>query len=308
MPEVVEVCTTAQYIKHKIANADLISVTILGGKYKKKTLMGLSILDYQYPLKLLDVNSKGKRLWFRLESAENKLFYIFSSFGLEGRWGFEKTTYSHIRLEFLQDGEFIYLYFTDHRNFGNIMITDSDKVKEQYVDELAPDFLKETLTTKILKDRINNLMMVSRSAHKKKIITILMEQKINKSLGSGLGNYLVAEILYRAKISPHISLEDLYKKPKFIKQLTNSIKYVLKLCYMTNETGYMKYLSDFIDTHKELIKTDELPMYHSDVQLEDDTFKFKVYRKKTDPDGHMVTNEEIIKGRTAYWVPDVQKA
>jgi formamidopyrimidine-DNA glycosylase len=133
----------------------------------------------------------------------------------------------------------------------------------------------------------------------------MMEQNKKNGIGSGLGNYLVPEILYRAKISPHRHVGDLSKKD--VENLLDSMKYIIKLCYVTNTTDYVSHLSKFLKTHRNKIKSGKFPNYISDIKIEDDKSDFKVYRKKIDEFGNKIIGEEIIKGRTTYWCPDVQK-
>jgi hypothetical protein len=47
--------------------------------------------------------------------------------------------------------------------------------------------------------------------------------------------------------------------------------------------------------------------YHPDIELEEDTFEFQVYKRKVDPLGNEVLADKIIGNRSTYWVPNVQK-
>ena len=121
------------------------------------------------------------------------------------------------------------------------------------------------------------------------------------------GNYLTAEILYRAKISPHKTLEEIYNDDALIKRLTKNIKYVLKLCFLTNKTGYMNHIEEHVKQIRKNIKSGKIKDYHKTVKIKDEEFCYYVYRKKTDPFDNKVIAEEIIKNRRMYWVPTVQK-
>ena len=136
-----------------------------------------------------------------------------------------------------------------------------------------------------------------------------MDQTKN-GLGSGIGNYLANEILYRAKMSPHTSLKDLVSNKSRCYQLSQAIKYTFKLSYLTNISGYMEHLENFLDTHKKLIKSGELPIYHKTTKINKKDLKtgftYQVYQQKTDPLGNPVIKENIISNRTAYWVKEIQ--
>jgi formamidopyrimidine-DNA glycosylase len=128
-----------------------------------------------------------------------------------------------------------------------------------------------------------------------------MEQKKNAGLGSGIGNYLVAEILYDSKISPYMKMIDLFNNKNSIKRLEKSIKYIIKLAFITNKTKYFSMC----------IKKKNLPNYHPDIIIsKNDKFKFKVYRLKIDPFKNPVIGSKIVgygnKKRTTYWAPNVQ--
>ncbi len=133
----------------------------------------------------------------------------------------------------------------------------------------------------------------------KPIVTVLMDQK---KIGSGIGNYLSAEILYRSKISPHRICKDITDNE--IKILEYWIKYVVKLSYAHNKIGYMINLED---DHHNVKKIN----YHPKIKLHENTFKFYVYRRKQDPFGNKVIGDKIVGSgvnkRTTYWVPSVQK-
>ena len=68
---------------------------------------------------------------------------------------------------------------------------------------------------------------------------------------SGIGNYLSAEILYDAKISPHRQLDKLSNTEK--KQLAHSMRKIVKLAYYDNKTGYMEHYIQFMIHSKKQI-------------------------------------------------------
>ena len=153
---------------------------------------------------------------------------------------------------------------------------------------------------------------VDKKRKDKKIVEILMEQKKNCGLGSGLGNYLVAEILYYAKISPFKTIYEIYSDRAMSDRLSDSIEKVVKSAYKTSYVGYLddadeefakyvKKLRKNIDEDKDYIYN-----FHPDIEV-GDVFQFNVYGQKQDPKGNPVKKDKIIKGRTTYWVPDVQK-
>jgi formamidopyrimidine-DNA glycosylase len=246
-----------------------------------------------------------KLLWIELEGEK----YFLSHLGLAGFWSFKKNENDRIRIkiENEKNGKIYYLCYQDPRNFGNmdVMIMKSDLLKK--INALAMDALKEEFTDNEFIERVNKFLSVSSARKKQKIFLALMEQNDSKGIVSGLGNYLTPEILWRSRIDPNREVGSLSNDELI--RLSESIKYVTKLSYYNNTTGYMTNFGDFIVTHKERIDEEIYPEYHKDIKLnKNDKFQFNVYQKKKDPFGNdVIADKTINKGRTTYWVKDIQK-
>lgn len=304
MPEVCEVALTSFYLNDKIKNMKLKEIKINGGKYSKIPLPKLDEFNKLLPLNISNVDSKGKQMWFELKN-NTKKYYIMSHFGMDGRWSFEHEKHANIQFILTNNDDIVNMYFIDHRNFGRIEFISNSTLFKKKINNLGPDFLKEDFTENDLKNRMKTILYKNNKIialkRDKSIVKILMEgQKKDDGIGSGLGNYLTAEILYRAKIDPHKTLGEIYQDDKLIKQLSDSIKLVTKLSYISNITDYIGH--DIKDT----VKT-KIPVYHKNVNIKGLKFCFMVYRKKFDPFKNPVSTTEIIKGRKLYYVPNVQK-
>lgn len=304
MPEGVEVCLTAQYLNLRLNGYKVTNYTVTGGKFARTGILGFA--DQKLPWKILSVNSKGKALWFQVET-DNGIMNILSTFGLVGHWGFEKEEYSHVKLELTDGKNAIQLYYSDFRNFGNMALVDEEDLND-YINPLAPDLLKESFTDDELFARITASINRSPKAGNAKIVKILLEQKTAAgSIGSGIGNYLVAEILYHAKISPHTELKDIGSNRVLSDTLANSIRWITKLSYLTNRSGYMEHFTHFFDERQKLLEDGLLPIYHPTVKIPKGVvFEYAVYQKKIDPDGNKVFKDKIVSGRSTYWVKTVQ--
>lgn len=272
MPEGPEVAITSQYLDAKMRGKQLTAIRVLSGRYKRTPMTGLSTLKRALPLKVLEVNSRGKFMWFNLDQR----FDIWNTFGLTGTWRLEPDAYARIELVVNNKS----YYFSDMRNFGTMKISKDKSALLAKIRTLTPDFLRDPVNISKIKE------------YDEPIVSLLMNQT---KLGSGLGNYLVAESLYRAKLSPHRLGSSLTKAE--IKRLEDAIKYTIKLAYKANHTGYMAKLE--YDVKK--------VNYHPEIKLGKDTFQFNVYQKKKDPKGHPVIADEIVPGRSTYWVPAIQK-
>ena len=279
MPEVAEITLTAQILLKYLKNKKLKQIKIRSGRYLNKEPVGFKEFIDQLPLTLVNVNSKGKFLYFDLVNDNNEHWYIWNTLGLTGMWSFYKTEYIRFVFKFGS----IKIYFSDMRNFGTIKFDNDKNQLDKKLKSLGPDFLKDDFDLSKIKK------------YNLPIINLLMDQK---KIGSGLGNYLTAEILYHAKISPHRLGNQLSKCD--IKRLTYWIKYITKLAYMDNHTGYMINLEPEMNTIKKV-------NYHPEIDIDHKKFSFDVYRKKLDPCGNKVKAEKILKDRTTYWVPILQK-
>jgi len=294
MPECVEVSLTALWLNSNLKNRSLNDINVLKGRYKKQKIAGLTTFKANAPFKVISIGSKGKVIWIHIKNKQNVSLYIFNRFGLTGEWHMNKDKFSAIELQF----DNLSAYFSDMRNFGTIEIVDKITL-DTLLNKLGDDFLMpfdcDDFYTRL------NTYATSDARKKQPIIKILMDQA---AVGSGIGNYLAAEILYHAKMSPYTKLKILCDSKILSNRLCKSIKYVIKLVYFTDDSPYVNdpELKKFIE--KERKKTKTKNAIHPDVKLKlNDKFTFNVYGQNTDPDGNKVNQSKIIPGRTTYWSP-----
>jgi formamidopyrimidine-DNA glycosylase len=301
MPEGPEVIITTQYLSSKLKGKFISGMKVISGRYysninnsKKKVLNGKEYC-LKSKLEIIDIKSKGKFIYFTLKNTNGEFIYLLNTLGLSGQWSFYNDKQTRVIFN-ISDGDKSYkLYFIDMRNFGTIEFTkDINKLNDK-LNSLAPDILRSNIST----DELYDLMIsIKRDSN---LVKLLMDQK---KLVSGIGNYLVAEILYNSKIDPNRSLFDLSKNEKL--NLAYSMRYVSKLAYYDNTTGYMKLFDGFLKNHKKKIKTNIFENFHKDIII-DKPFNFNVYRQKKDPLDNDVKKKSIIKGRHIYYVPEIQK-
>jgi DNA-formamidopyrimidine glycosylase len=306
MPEVVEVCLTSMFLHNKLKGKKITDIIIHGGRYKRnnmfKNMENIKSFKKLLPLKISKIDSKGKFMWFNL----NNSYYLMNTFGLSGGWGFTKKTHSNIEFKINNNKS---LYFTDSRNFGTIKITNNICELDKKLNKLAPDLLKTDFTENEFYKRVYDLINNNKNNKNKTIIKVLMSQNYPTSLGCGLGNYLAAEVLYMAKISPHTKMINIYNDKKLSDSLSKSIKYITKLSFLTTdvETDYLEDMDYEMCKYIKKIRNNSKYNFHPSVKIYKQKFKFKVYRQKFDPFGNKVKRDKIIDNRTTYWVPDVQK-
>ena len=266
MPESPEVKIMMDNLNRLYSGYVMNKLSICSGTYKHRGPPdGYNIFKRALPLKIDKFNSKGKFIWI---SFKNSLWTIHISLGLTGhfRWNGE-TDHCHFHFHVSKGSKSDIFYLEDQRNFGKFKFVKSDVVLEKKLNSLGMDLLQENVT--------NNdfIKILSKIRNKnKKIGKILLDQKYF----SGVGNYIRAEALYDAKISPYRELCDIDEEELIT--LKQSIIRILK-------KSYKKQSKDGLHT-----------------------YKFTVYGKRgqTDRDGHEIIGERYEKDRTIWWVPSVQ--
>jgi DNA-formamidopyrimidine glycosylase len=301
MPEGPEILITCQYLTTKLKNKKIESIQILSGRYTHQKLKGLDLI-HSHPLTIGMINSKGKFMWMNLIDKHGKIIYMMNTFGMTGRWSFHKNASSRIKFVILSNtdpSKKYDLYYIDARNFGTIEFTINQQILQKKINKLAPDLLKTDMDDNDILRMIR--LFTSTSKKDKNLVKVLMDQE---AIVSGIGNYLVAEILYDAKLNPHRNLKDLSVTD--MKTLAHSMRKIAKSAYYNNNSGYMDNFKIFMSTHSSKIDSGSFPNYHPDIKSKKN-FVFKVYQQKQDPDGNEVEKDEIVKGRTIHWVKNVQK-
>ena len=308
MPEGPEVQITIEFLNKYLSENLIEKIDINSGRYIKQDPKGWDKLVL--PLKVLNVNSKGKFIYFECIDINKNPVYIFNTLGLTGMWSTQiidknnthltftiliknnkKIIQKNIKKENLSSppiGSDLYLpilnfkkiniidknkfelYFADVRRFGTFSFIFSKEELDKKLSKIGPDLLKEN----IKKDEWEK---IKNRAKNKKLVEFLMEQKFI----SGIGNYLSAELMYRVKLSPYTLIKNIDEN--VWNNLLNEIKKVMCDSYFS-QGGTIKFC-DFVPTK----------------------FKFNVYMKDECEKGHKIKKDKIIKGRTTYWCPIEQK-
>jgi formamidopyrimidine-DNA glycosylase len=202
---------------------------------------------------------------------------------------------NHLNVEFITDYKNISFYFYDQLSFGTLKAvggkdgsdSDTNMILEKKLKELGPDLLHESITFELFKTQIRKKVNEN-----KPIGNVIVNQKII----SGVGNYLRADALWMAKISP-------FRKVKDIKDSDNDNNSELHLLY-TSLIGLIWGDYDYKNGVKKghISKSLKLPNnYNRD---------FFIYRQEHDINNNKVKKEELFEGsqkRFIYWVEKIQK-
>ena len=166
------------------------------------------------------------------------------------------------------------MHYKDMRRFGTFRFCSSTDEFEKKLASLGPDILAEDVSDE-------TFMHCMRRYPNRTVVQSLMDQKVL----AGVGNYIKAEALYRAGISPHRVNSSLTDEE--LVRLNQETKWVIRASYASRGAR---------------ISTYELP----DGSTGTYNFKFLVYRRKTDPAGLRVVREQTRDKRTTHWVPERQ--
>jgi formamidopyrimidine-DNA glycosylase len=156
----------------------------------------------------------------------------------------------------------------------------SSDILEQKIRKLGPDMLDDRITYQIFETRFNNY-------NKKIKIGLLL---LDQTFVSGIGNYLRADILYLAKISPFRKLNDINKSE-------------LKRLYYYAYNLIRYYTSIQIDYNKFHLKT--TLDYKLKYKSNDYGRVFLIYGEKFDIFNNPITKEKL-NDRSIYWVKNIQ--
>jgi formamidopyrimidine-DNA glycosylase len=156
MPEGPEILLTAQYLNKCLLNKEISNIEVLSGRYVKNKLVGLNKLVY--PLKVLNVSSKGKFLWFNLVDNNSEPVYLMNIFGLTGMWTNEFDEYSRVRIDLVKSDKSY--YYSDMIGYGTLKIVFTKKELDKQLNKLAPDILQSNMSAsqmvELIEDFIKN--------------------------------------------------------------------------------------------------------------------------------------------------------
>lgn len=294
MPEGAEVralTDTMELILCKGSHNQLVGTSLLSGRYTRTDPQGYEELQRRLAavttskdkLILTAIKSKGKFIYFTFSDPE---MTIWSTLGLTGGWTVERRR-KHIRLalhfENLETKEATSLYFYDMRNFGTLRINFDAKDLDKKLQDLGYDWLcAEKSPTE------DEFLDLSKNAAKRKrpLAVFLMDQKKT----SGIGNYVLAEVLYRAGIHPFSNCADLDEGDWI--DLYGHINAVL-------HSSYSAQRPVLIDANGQDVSRAE--------PYNNKKFSFRVYSRKVTPTGEPVTRMTGTHKRTIWFSPSEQE-
>ena len=331
MPEGVEIRKFADILSSNLIGRSITEINILKGRYTKKAFAGYTELVKHLPVVVKSVKTKGKFTYLELECSSGKTFWLFSTLGLTGGWTvaskkksglkdipnirylrgnsprdnelifaypiiweyisnnnltewFEKAL-NHLNVEFILDSSLV-AYFYDQLSFGTLSVINTREELNKKLNTLGADIMNDETTFEVFKKQV-----MKKSNLSKMIGNVIVNQKII----SGIGNYLRADALWMARISPFRKVEEINDIE--LEKLYRSIRILMWGDYNYDE-----------GVKKGLIKKDTIDS--GDKIPRDYGREFFVYRQETDIDGNKVSKKELYEGsqkRFIYWVENIQK-
>ena len=265
-PEGPECRHFAEDVARRVSYKRLESVEILSGRYLKKPPSGLESFISQLPTKVVGVGVHGKFIYWILQDELS----IWNTLGMTGNWSSEPGKHARVKFN-LEDGP---VYFSDARNFGTLKLV---RGKFQLIEKLksfGPDMLAEDVTS-------DQFIKCLRQKQDWTIAKAIMAQ----SVIAGVGNYIKADSLWLARISPHRKIKDMLDSE--LAALGASIKQVMRESFASGGATINSY-KNFSGEPGEYSQ------------------KFLVYNQKVDPDGNAVVKEMTGDNRTTHWVPELR--
>ncbi len=201
---------------------------IMGGRYrdspKQREAANWAELKASLPLRLENINCKGKFIWFtfRQESGEEEEenegeLTVWSTLGMTGGWSLRPHPFGRIALRLqprLGNGLGVpgdTLYFYDMRNFGTFKVCASPDDLAAKLAKLGSAWLgvgggEEDARSRLLGwDEFHAIASAAaRRAPKRPLAVFLMDQ----GKTSGIGNYILSEVLFATRTHPWALLGD----------------------------------------------------------------------------------------------------
>lgn len=235
MPESAEVKITTEFLHTMLENKVITNWDIIGGRYDDVSPPGFEELENNLPLLVESVKCKGKLIYFTLFN-ESGNFYIIHNLRMTGRWQEKKDKQACWIVDIDNSNA---LWFRDLRGLATLEITRDESVLKREIDKLGPDILTPYFSLTVWKELLET--------HKNKNITAFL---MSQDIISGIGNYLKAETLHYAKISPLRKVGSL--KDHESDKLFEAIRIIPRISYNKGGLGLKTYAGTKGEFDKEL--------------------------------------------------------
>ena len=284
MPEGPELAYSRDRLRQVLVGHKIVDILALSsGRYDKKSPEGLNEMlqvNTSGRLKIESIDTKGKFMSWKLSPESGDAWFMHCTYGMSGAWQLSPTKHAAIAVDYNVSGVGITrdvrrVYFNDPRHFGTVKFVRGEAAHRKKLSTLGPCILNDAVTSEIF---AKNML--------RKPTRTIAEALMDQSGVAGVGNYIKAEGLHRAGISPWRRVVDI--EPH---------EYVT-LCEVTLNVARESYASQgaTISTYRTV-----------DGGKGTTQFDFQVYSRRNCPKGHVVRREETPEGRTSHWCPTCQR-
>ena len=228
MPEGPECLVHGESLQRRFAGSTLSRCVILSGRYfgggtvpgRKAPPADWELLRQSLPALVSGVRVKGKFIWWELRPLSGDLpeLSFWSTLGMSGAWSTERSTHSRVAFELLpaepssSSSPPAVLYYNDQRNFGTLTVCTEHVVLLSKLAKLGPSWLGEGdsegggggLSLESFMEIVGRQCASPRRASVR-VAKFLMDQ----TKTSGVGNYVLSEVLYKARVYPWAACADL---------------------------------------------------------------------------------------------------
>lgn len=240
MPEGPEIRTDSDQLDFFISNRILNSVLLINDLFDNRC-DGLAELQKDLPLQVEKVRAYGKKLIIILKGKNSSNpWYIIFGYGMTGRIGSTKQKHSH--LEFRMNKSWIGFdtwFYSDNRRFGSFEASnDPDFLQEQLSQiskPIALGYQNEKGFESITEEEFTEAIKECGDSY---LARRLMDQK---SICSGIGNYLLSEIFFEAKLDPYVRCSELSQNQ--IQELWKASNKIMLLSYNNNGHSASDYVN-----------------------------------------------------------------
>lgn len=269
MPEGPEVRITAENLRDEMRNNSIGDIVVT--KASRYYSSGIPNKDsIAFPLFVTDVRPKGKKIIIECNDANWGQVILINSLGMEGKWRHSGGKHAGIELHLEEK----VMYFHDTRHFGSFHVCFTNEEVDFVLKDVGPDLLNEDVDFSDYEEVISR-----KNIRNMEICAFLMNQKYF----SGVGNYVMAEVLYECGILPTRKLKDLSDSDRY--NLWEKSIEILKSSYYAGGLTIATY---------------------SNIHGEKGVFEVKCYGRKADDYGNPICSGTFSNGRTSWYCPAVQ--
>lgn len=269
MSEGPEVRCTTDWLMQNLCHHIVRDVKV-AGRFLKQPIQDVDTLKNK---RVLGVRCKGKVIVIDFESSVSAI----STLGMSGLWTRHDASHTAITLwcELPPTRGILPVHYVDQRRFGNFVVTETRKATSK-LDDLGWDALSEPMAYGKVFTRAKKYL---------KRDTPIAQVMLDQDVFAGVGNYIRAEAMYRAKVNPWTPYKD--------------------MVYTQVDTLCQKVVDVMYESYKRRGATLE-NFYDGDGNRGDHVDFLEVYGKTNDPHGNPVERKKDKNGRTVWWVPGVQ--